>query len=60
MQHSRGPTPKPFEALTIEEAREFEMLDALPPFDDSGNVAWIFEVSQRPAAKSAGWSFTRS
>ena len=43
MQHSRRPTPKPFEALTIEEAREFEMLDALPPFDDCGNVAWIFE-----------------
>ena len=29
--------------LTIEEAVEFEMLDALPPFDDSGNIAWSFE-----------------
>jgi len=29
--------------LTIEEAIEFEVLDALPPFDDSGNIAWTFE-----------------
>jgi hypothetical protein len=29
--------------LTIEEAVEFEVLDALPPFDDSGNIAWTFE-----------------
>jgi hypothetical protein len=43
MQHSRPRTPQPFSALTIEEAREFEMLDALPPFDDCGNVGWIFE-----------------
>jgi len=28
--------------LTIE-AVEFEVLDALPPFDDSGNIAWTFE-----------------
>jgi hypothetical protein len=27
----------------MEEAAEFEMLDALPPFDDYGNVAWEFE-----------------
>ena len=29
--------------LSIEETVEFEMLDALPPFDDSGEPAWIFE-----------------
>ena len=29
--------------LTIEEAIEFEVLDALPPFGDSGNIAWTFE-----------------
>jgi hypothetical protein len=27
----------------MEEAIEFEVLDALPPFDDSGNIAWTFE-----------------
>lgn len=29
--------------LTMEETIEFEALDALPPFDDSGNIAWSFE-----------------
>jgi hypothetical protein len=29
--------------LTIEETIEFEALDALSPFDDSGNIAWVFE-----------------
>jgi hypothetical protein len=29
--------------LTIEEAVEFEILDALPPFDHGGNIAWTFE-----------------
>jgi hypothetical protein len=29
--------------LTMEETIEFEALDALPPFDDSGNLAWTFE-----------------
>jgi hypothetical protein len=29
--------------LTLEETIEFEALDALPPFDDSGNIAWSFE-----------------
>ena len=43
MQHSPTRTPEPCATLTLEEAREFEMLDALPPFDDCGNVAWIFE-----------------
>jgi hypothetical protein len=42
-QHSPTRTPEPCATLTIEEAREFEMLDALPPFDDCGNVAWVFE-----------------
>jgi hypothetical protein len=29
--------------LTIAEAIEFEVLDASPPFDDCGNIAWAFE-----------------
>ena len=29
--------------LTLEETIEFEALDALPPFDDSGNIGWEFE-----------------
>ena len=29
--------------LTVEETIEFKALDALPPFDDSGNIAWTFE-----------------
>src|ERR1700682_151003 len=29
--------------LTIGEIIEFEALDALSPFDDSGNIAWAFE-----------------
>jgi hypothetical protein len=29
--------------LTMGETIEFEALDALPPFDDSGNIAWAFE-----------------
>ena len=29
--------------LTVEETKEFEALDALAPFDDSGAVAWTFE-----------------
>lgn len=39
MQH----TLQPVAALMMDEAREFEILDALPPFDDYGNVAWQFE-----------------
>jgi hypothetical protein len=27
----------------MEEAAEFDLIDALPPFDDCGNVAWNFE-----------------
>jgi hypothetical protein len=40
----------PLAGLTTEEAIEFAMLDALPPFDDSGQIGWIFEgepTSQR-------------
>jgi hypothetical protein len=33
----------PSGGLSIEETVEFEMLDALPPFDDNGEPAWIFE-----------------
>ena len=29
--------------LTIDETIEFETLDAQPPFDCNGEVAWIFE-----------------
>ena len=29
--------------LTIEETIELEKLDALPPFDDNGRIAWTFE-----------------
>jgi hypothetical protein len=43
MQHPTALTLLPVAALMMDEAAEFEMLDALPPFDDSGNVAWIFE-----------------
>ena len=35
--------PRRGDGLTIEETIEFEALDALPPFDDSGNIAWVFE-----------------
>ena len=44
---SRGRFPRRRQAdiagLTMEETIEFEALDALPPFDDSGNIAWSFE-----------------
>ena len=43
MQHHPAHTLQPFAALMMEEAAEFEMLDALPPFDDCGNVAWVLE-----------------
>ena len=29
--------------LTIEETTEYELLDAIPPFDDNGELAWEFE-----------------
>ena len=34
---------RPLGGLSIEETIEFETLDALPPFDDGGNLAWTFE-----------------
>jgi hypothetical protein len=43
MQHPPALTLLPVAALMMEEATEFEMLDALPPLDDCGNIAWIFE-----------------
>jgi hypothetical protein len=43
MQHSLAHIPEPLALHTIEEAIEFEMLDALPPFDDSGEIGWIFQ-----------------
>jgi hypothetical protein len=32
----------PIDGLTIEETIEFEAIDALPPFDNNGNIAWTF------------------
>jgi hypothetical protein len=43
MQHPIALTLLPVAALMMDEAAEFEMLDALHPLDDFGNVAWIFE-----------------
>jgi hypothetical protein len=31
------------DGLTIEETIEFKAIEALPPFDENGNIAWIFE-----------------
>jgi hypothetical protein len=31
--------------LSMEEAAEFAAIDALPPFDEAGNIAWIFQGS---------------
>jgi len=42
MQPSLAHIPKPLAGLTIEEVIEFKILDALPPFHDSGEVGWIF------------------
>jgi hypothetical protein len=33
-----------FPGLTHEETAEFEALDAFPPLDEDGNVAWRFEA----------------
>jgi hypothetical protein len=33
----------PIDGLSVEEAAEFEMLDALPPLDVDGDPAWTFE-----------------
>ena len=34
---------RPLNGLTIEETFEFKALEALPPFDENGNIAWTFE-----------------
>jgi hypothetical protein len=34
---------RPLDGLSIKETIEFTALDALPPFDDYGKVAWTFE-----------------
>jgi hypothetical protein len=34
---------RPLDGLTIEEAIEFKAIEALPPFDENGNIAWTFE-----------------
>jgi hypothetical protein len=39
--HSSKPQRLP--GPTVDEMTEFERLDALPPFDDNGQVAWTFE-----------------
>jgi hypothetical protein len=44
--------------LTIEETIEFEALDALPPFDDSGNIAREYSRANQPVAvKNVGSNF---
>ena len=60
MQHSRPRTPQPVAALMMDEACEFEMLDALPPFDDDGNIAWEFEGGPRNRREKRWRSYTRS
>ena len=34
---------RPLDGLTIEETIEFKAIEALPPFDENGNIAWTFE-----------------
>jgi hypothetical protein len=41
--HSSSHIGWPIAGLTTEETIEFEAIEALPPFDDNGNIAWIFE-----------------
>jgi hypothetical protein len=41
--HSSWHIGRPIDGLTIEETIEFDAIDALPPFDDNGDIAWIFE-----------------
>jgi hypothetical protein len=59
---SRGHFPRQCHAdsagLTMEEAIEFEALDALPPFEDSGNIAWTFEGGPTTSRENAGSNFT--
>jgi hypothetical protein len=34
---------RPLNGLTIEETIEFKAIEALPPLDENGNIAWTFE-----------------
>jgi hypothetical protein len=34
---------QPLDGLTIEETIEFKAIEALPPLDENGNIAWTFE-----------------
>jgi hypothetical protein len=34
---------RPLDGLTIEETTEFKAIEALPPLDENGNIAWTFE-----------------
>jgi hypothetical protein len=43
MQRSNAHIPESSAGLTLEEAIEFEVLDALPPFDDNGEIGWTFQ-----------------
>jgi hypothetical protein len=55
MQHSDPRILQPpLSALTTEEAKESDILDALPPFDDSGNIGWIFE-GEPTSARERRW-----
>jgi hypothetical protein len=33
----------PLDGLTIKETIEFKAIEALPPLDENGNIAWTFE-----------------
>jgi nucleoside-diphosphate-sugar epimerase len=52
--------PAPLAGLTVEEAIEFEMLDALPPLlTTAAKLGGSSKASQPAAVKSVGLSFTR-
>jgi hypothetical protein len=34
---------RPINGLTIKETIEFKAIEALPPVDENGNIAWTFE-----------------
>jgi hypothetical protein len=34
---------QPLDGLTVQETIEFEVIEALPPFDENGKIAWTFE-----------------
>ena len=38
--------------LSAEEAEEFAAIDALPPFDAAGNIAWVFQGSPTTAREN--------